>query len=416
VRNSIRSQLTLAFIAVTLVPLLVVGVVLALLSIAANRESVLSRERTVAVSVAGQVNDFFQRMENEISVVIKDLSAQADFNATGVINRLPSFPDTIQTVILIDRNGVERAHIDRLKVIGPGDATDWSYAKEFRVPIDTRSLYYGSVTIDDRTGEPSISISAPIFDLVSGDVSGVLVTSVRFKKIWDLIASIPVDRGEQVYVVDNAKRVVAALNPSVMLSRTRYTPPSAGGEFTGLNGNSAVIGVREVTRGTESATFTVVAEKDLLIALEFVVQTAIVTVVLIVVGAILASLMGYFAARRLTRPIKVMADAAEVIRKGTEGFDPRSLGPIMERSDELGQLARVFQNMGREVKVREAELRQQVQKLRVEIDETRKEKQVAEITESEMFKDLKAKAAAMRSRARTSGSGPATPSSEGSPA
>jgi len=46
--------------------------------------------------------------------------------------------------------------------------------------------------------------------------------NVRFKEIWDLIASIRVTGGESVYIVDASGRVIAfRLNPLVVLRGTR---------------------------------------------------------------------------------------------------------------------------------------------------------------------------------------------------
>jgi two-component system cell cycle response regulator len=88
--------------------------------------------------------------------------------------------------------------------------------------------------------------------------------------------------------------------------------------------------------------------------------------------------------------------AAGAVEAGT--FDCDSLNPVAARDDALGQLARVFQNMARQVYAREQSLRQQLQELRIEIDEVKKARQVAEITETEYFRDLCAKAQRLRQR------------------
>jgi two-component system cell cycle response regulator len=89
-------------------------------------------------------------------------------------------------------------------------------------------------------------------------------------------------------------------------------------------------------------------------------------------------------------------EAAGAVEAGT--FDCDSLNPVAARDDALGQLARVFQNMARQVYAREQSLRQQLQELRIEIDEVKKARQVAEITETEYFRDLCAKAQRLRER------------------
>jgi two-component system cell cycle response regulator len=89
----------------------------------------------------------------------------------------------------------------------------------------------------------------------------------------------------------------------------------------------------------------------------------------------------------------VVAAAADV-EAGT--FESRQLDGVAGRDDALGQLARVFQRMAAEVRSREQRLRQEVRQLRIEIDDARAARQVAEITQTEYFQDLQAKASELR--------------------
>lgn len=77
-------------------------------------------------------------------------------------------------------------------------------------------------------------------------------------------------------------------------------------------------------------------------------------------------------------------------------FDPASLEGVAGRPDALGQLARMFQAMAREVKSREEALRAEVRELRIEIDEARQAQRVAEITDTDYFRDLRGRAAELR--------------------
>jgi hypothetical protein len=64
---------------------------------------------------------------------------------------------------------------------------------------------------------------------------------------------------------------------------------------------------------------------------------------------------------------------------------------VSRRPDELGQLARVFQRMAQEVAAREQQFKHQIQTLRVEIDEAKKSREVAELTETDFFAQLRKK-------------------------
>ena len=77
-------------------------------------------------------------------------------------------------------------------------------------------------------------------------------------------------------------------------------------------------------------------------------------------------------------------------------FDPASLEGVAARDDALGQLARTFQRMALEVRARENRLRQELRELRIEIDEQRQARKVAEITGTEHFKNLRNRAKDLR--------------------
>lgn len=78
--------------------------------------------------------------------------------------------------------------------------------------------------------------------------------------------------------------------------------------------------------------------------------------------------------------------AATAVGNGT--FNPSSLDEVASRTDELGNLARMFQMMAIHIQQREAQLKQQVRDLTIEIDQTKRQQQVAQITKSAYFKEL----------------------------
>ena len=86
--------------------------------------------------------------------------------------------------------------------------------------------------------------------------------------------------------------------------------------------------------------------------------------------------------------------AADSVETGT--FDLAALGGVAAREDALGTLARVFSRMADEVRAREERLKAEVRELRIEIDEARQASKVAEITSSDYFKDLRARAGELR--------------------
>lgn len=105
--------------------------------------------------------------------------------------------------------------------------------------------------------------------------------------------------------------------------------------------------------------------------------------------------------------IRPIQDLARVSQQLTSGETDQSeelrthqerLETVATRGDELGQLAKIFQRMVQEVVTREKQLKDQVKALRIEINQAKRSQEVAEITETDYFQDLQAKAKKYRRR------------------
>ncbi len=118
--------------------------------------------------------------------------------------------------------------------------------------------------------------------------------------------------------------------------------------------------------------------------------------VIVIFTGLTAGAAVLMADRLIARPVLGIAHTAADIE--AEKFELGRLGAIARRHDEIGQLARVFDRMAQQVYSREQKLKQQVRDLRIEIDETKRTKQVKEIVETDFFQDLTAKAQVLRDR------------------
>ncbi|HND48300.1 MAG TPA: hypothetical protein PKJ84_07240 [Anaerolineales bacterium] len=119
---------------------------------------------------------------------------------------------------------------------------------------------------------------------------------------------------------------------------------------------------------------------------------------------IILVVMVYFVAQFLTRPMVGLTRAAEQIGEGNyeTGLKYLSeLGLSDKYPDEIEKMQGVFRGMIDKVYKREEVLRQQVRDLKIEIDQTKRNKQVNEIVESEFFQDLRTKAQKMRDQQKS---------------
>lgn len=110
----------------------------------------------------------------------------------------------------------------------------------------------------------------------------------------------------------------------------------------------------------------------------------------------------YFVARKIAKPILQITSAAALLEDETFKVEQceEILAVVQDRPDELGRLATVFMGMVNKIYKREQKLKQQVAKLQIEIDHAKRSQAVAEITDTEYFRDLQAKAKLMRRKAK----------------
>jgi methyl-accepting chemotaxis protein len=107
--------------------------------------------------------------------------------------------------------------------------------------------------------------------------------------------------------------------------------------------------------------------------------------------------------RYVIQPVSVMGSLAQQIRNDemtAEDLESESILKVTERTDELGHLSRVFRDMAYEISIRTQDLKQQVQELRIEVNVRKRQEDVADIVESDFFKDVQSKARAIRKRHR----------------
>jgi len=101
-----------------------------------------------------------------------------------------------------------------------------------------------------------------------------------------------------------------------------------------------------------------------------------------------------------TKPLIQLSNIADLIGAG-DYLQQDKLTHIMGRRvirDELSRMADAFSVMVDKVSSREKDLRQQVQELKIEINQKKRNAQVNEIVDSDFFRDLKSKAGEMRNR------------------
>lgn len=121
--------------------------------------------------------------------------------------------------------------------------------------------------------------------------------------------------------------------------------------------------------------------------------------IIVVIFAVVVSVTNTLLKRNVVRPVEQMAGLAQRVSADTLSPDAQELAlveRIAHRQDELGHTALVFQKMAKEVYAREQKLKQEVQRLNIQIDEQKRSQQVRQITETDYFQDLQKKVKQLR--------------------
>lgn len=129
------------------------------------------------------------------------------------------------------------------------------------------------------------------------------------------------------------------------------------------------------------------------------VQALMVNIMIVlVIGGFVSVPIVWLLARGIVTPIQQVTAAAQKVE--LEDPDLSVLDPLLARrkNDEMYTLASVFKRMASQVYRREATLKETISQLRIEINEARKSQEVAEVVESDYFKDIQQQAREIRKK------------------
>jgi len=121
-------------------------------------------------------------------------------------------------------------------------------------------------------------------------------------------------------------------------------------------------------------------------------------VIAFVISYVLIFFLVYILSGIMTRPIVSLAGVVNDIGEGNYEQDWSRIEKTDTYPDEIDTLTRGFHTMVGKVYQREQKLLRQVEELKIEVDETKRKKQVNEIADSDFFRELQTKAREMRSQ------------------
>jgi adenylate cyclase len=300
-------------------------------------------------SAADRIETFIDGIRDQLGWVVQFPWTQGEedrrrIDALRLLQQVPA----IASIALVDQTGTLRVFVSRLRLNRTGGGTDVS-ADPAVVGARANGLWYGPVQYQ-RDSEPYMRIA------VAGNraATGLVIAEINLKLIWDIIAAIKIGDTGHALVLDDSGRLIAHPDISLVLRGG-----AGSGEFNRLNsivsaaGGSAVAttgdeGKRVVALSvrTRNLGWTVIAQQPVLEAFESIRAALRRSLVLIAIGAIVAVVLAYWLAHRMSGPIRQLEEGVE--RVGIGQFDHRI---TISSGDELEQLANRFNQMAGELSV-----------------------------------------------------------------
>jgi C4-dicarboxylate-specific signal transduction histidine kinase len=433
---SISTKLLIAFFSAATIPMSLIAhnnLKLGLENLAKNEYYKLE---TIAVSNASRLDQLIidhRLTVNQIarnSDVVKFLTADStqskQFDSRVQENLdviLRSSPD-YDAVFIMDKDGICRASTDPTFI-----GQDYRFRDYFKEAIRSEGAAPVSLLVGSTSGRPGLFFAHPIRS-EKGNTLGVAVLKIQGFDVSKVVNSVRANSPVQSFLVDEQGVVIAHPNNSFLYRSLNKLSPaaqkkliadnfSASGKIESLELPAlaeAMVGASRIGHvnyyspieqtqqiagfsplESEPWVLGVNQPRDLFEAPMRAMIWQNTYFVLLVGGvAVLASLL---LSQQLVKPIRVLIKAEKALQKGD--FKPEMLAKVSRSQDDLGRLAYVFLQMAEEIKNREQNLKSQVKELRVEINETKKERQIAEITGTEYFKELQKKAQRLKNRVNT---------------
>ncbi len=353
--SSLRLRLLAILVLLALIPPLLITAIVGQRSFADLERQALLLQRQVSARVGGNVTSYVLEHENELTLLdsVNSLGVLGEEAQRSLLKNLLHTQRVFHELVLLDREGLETIRLSRTQVVAANAPASRAGEPEFLVPATERETFFGPVRFDQELREPLMTIAVPLVDRRQGDVVAVLVASLRFKPVWDLLAGLDLSGDADAYVVNQAGQVVAHRSPDIVLRGVTVSLAAAEGRGSGLNKSDVYFSSQVLHFGDQD--LLVVAEEPAASALELAVSNTRVTLVVAAASIVAAVVLAVLAAGRIVRPVEALAVAAQAIQGGDFSTRVDASG-----KDEIGDLARAFQAMKTELQRLVTDLRQEV--------------------------------------------------------
>src|SRR5215475_7570907 len=347
------------------------------------REAQSELQRVAVRSVRDQIALFLQDKEQALksqAKLFRPLLMMQDKEGLRLLThrffqREPAFVE----VGVLDAQGQERLKVSRVVAITDQEHGDGSALALFQEGKQ-RKLFWGPVTTTE-TSEPWVTLALPL-EGPGTTIAGVVYGVVNLKSLWEVTGELRLSHGGRAYVVDQFGQLIATDDPNLVLKRLSFADrpliqhlmqhPSAQdlefvqGDYTNEHG------VRVLATGLHLPVgqWGVVVEQPQAILYAPIAQKLWFTLAISGIGLLICMGIARILSRRFTQPIVRLREG--VVQFGSGHLTHQV---TVETDDEIGDLARQFNQMAEQLHTSYNELEHKVaektQDLQVRADRLR---------------------------------------------
>lgn len=301
-----------------------------------------------SASAAAEIHDFIHGVATQLGWLVQlPWTEEPDERRRTDALRLLRQAPAITSLTLLDGNGLERLYISRIGLNRIESRADRS-ADPALVGARVAQVWFSEVSYN-RGSEPYLTVSI----VGNRPAVGAVVAEVNLKLIWDVISAIKFGKTGYAFVLDRSGRLVAHPDISLVLRGAEEATSEPFRAIRDAIGPGRGFATSRDAQGhyvaasaapVQGPGWTVVVEQPLSEAYAPLYAALWRTVMLLAMSSILAGILAYVLADRMTVPIKLLEEGTE--RIGAGSFDHRI---SIHTRDEFQRLANSFNRMATEL-------------------------------------------------------------------
>ncbi|MCP4409055.1 MAG: HAMP domain-containing protein [Gammaproteobacteria bacterium] len=344
-------KLLIVLVLVSMLPLVVVWYVNYNTTTAQLTQSVHQRLESLTGTLVTQVNDLMEmnyRMlrENAAEPAIRSMVPNRQ---KPILRLIKAEYPWIHSVLVIDPQGNSISRGDGLAL------KNYSERGYVRQILAGKPTAY-QVLVGKTTGLPGLTLATAIRD-ESGRLKGMLAISMAAALISDRVVDSRIGKTGYAFLLDRHGKVIAHQSMQDSMFRKDFSAHPAFVAHT-REGSAATL-ITPDERGktviyymkTTSDGWTLITQQDYDEAFSTITSVHRNALVLLLVTLIVALIIAYILSRRLTRPIRHLTSIAnEASLANFKALDGEKVAGI-ERSDEIGELARSVERLALSLRV-----------------------------------------------------------------